>query len=408
MRRQRGTRLFLVTLLLLAPGAPSRSSGASGPADARNVELVGRLDIEGGGMVDVQGRLAVIGHMAPPHATSLLDVSDPTRPTLLARIPAMPGTHSHKARLCGSVLITNHERYGGWGPGSRVGLGLFDISDPRRPKEIGFLEMGGRNGGGTGVHRFEADCPRKLVYAGAGLEGYQGNVTLIVDFSDPRNPREVSRWWMPGQWTAGGERSAGGVGYRTHHPNRMGDRLYVPLWMGGLAIVDIADFGKPKTVSHLTYPRPSGAPTHTTLPVPHPIQGRRWLVVFDEDLGAGCERPAGMRMVDITDETRPVVAAEFQPPRPARCEGRSGAHQPHEKVGRDNLVYAAWFSRGLRVIDISSPARSVEVGHYLPRFAKGRLPLSNDVFVDHRGLIYLIDRDNGLDILRLTGRPSRS
>jgi hypothetical protein len=408
MRRQRVARLFLVVLLLLAPGAHPPSSGAAGPADARNVELVGRLDIEGGGMVDVQGHLAVIGHMAPPHATSLLDVSDPVRPTLLARIPTTPGTHSHKARLCGSVLITNHERYGGWGPGSRVGLGLFDVSDPRRPKEIGFLEMGGRSGGGTGVHRFEADCSRKLVYAGAGLEGYQGNVTLIVDFSDPRNPIEVSRWWMPGQWTAGGEKSAAGVGYRTHHPNRMGDRLYVPLWMGGVAIVDIADIANPKTVSHLNYSRPSGAPTHTTLPVPHLIQGHRWLVVFDEDLGGGCDRPAGMWMLDITDETRPVVTAEFQPPRPARCEGRSGAHQPHEKVGRDNLVYAAWFSRGLRVIDISIPARPVEVGHYLPHFAKGRPPLSNDVFVDHRGLIYLIDRDNGLDILRFTGRPSGS
>ena len=29
----------------------------------------------------------------------------------------------------------------------------------------------------------------------------------------------------------------------------------------------------------------------------------------------------------------------------------------------------------------------------------------NDVFVDRRGLIYLIDRDNGLDILRLGKGP---
>jgi hypothetical protein len=212
---------------------------------------------------------------------------------------------------------------------------------------------------------------------------------------------------MPGQWIAGGEKPAdGGGGYRTHHPNRLGDRLYVPLWMGGLAIVDISDIAKPRTVSHLNYPRPSGAPTHTTLPIGHKIQGRNWLIVFDEDMGGGCERSAGMWMVEITDERTPVVSAEFQPLAPPRREGRNGAHQPHEFVGEDNLVYAAWFSRGLRIIGISNPYRPTEVGRYVPRPASGRLPMSNDVFVDRRGLIYLIDRDDGLDILRLEKDPN--
>jgi len=407
MRHPRWVRLVLVVLAFLAAGALTSSAGAAGPIDARNVSLVGRLDIDGGGMVDVQGHLAVIGHMQPPHATSILDVSEPSRPRVLARIPTKPGTHSHKARLCGAVLITNHERYGGGGTEGSVGMGFFDVVDPARPRQIGFLEMGGRNGGGTGVHRFQADCPRKLVYAGAGIEGYQGNITLIVDFSDPRNPKEVSRWWMPGQWSAGGETSAGGVGYRTHHPNRLGDRLYVPLWMGGFAIVEISDIAKPKTVSHVNYPRPSGAPTHTTLPIGHEILGRKWLVVFDEELGAG-DPPAFMRVFDITDEKRPAQAATYQPPREAPTGTRFGAHQPHEFVGPDNLVYAAWFAGGLRIIDIANPHRPVEAARYVPRRAGGQPPMSNDVFVDQRGLIYLIDRVSGLEILRFTGKPKRN
>ncbi len=83
--------------------------------------------------------------------------------------------------------------------------------------------------------------------------------------------------------------------------------------------------------------------------------------------------------------------------------GRFGAHQPHEYVGPDNLVYAAWFSGGLRVIDISNPYRPEEVAHYVPKPAPGfRSAQTNDLFVATDGLIYLIDRNNGLDIVKLT------
>jgi hypothetical protein len=37
------------------------------------------------------------------------------------------------------------------------------------------------------------------------MEGFNGAIFLVVDFSDPRKPKELSRWWLPGQWLAGGE-----------------------------------------------------------------------------------------------------------------------------------------------------------------------------------------------------------
>jgi hypothetical protein len=41
-----------------------------------------------------------------------------------------------------------------------------------------------------------------------------------------------------------------------------------------------------------------------------------------------------------------------------------------------------------------------EVGHYMPEPAAGQSsPQSNDVDVDERGLIYLLDRNVGVDIL---------
>jgi hypothetical protein len=397
-RMKRGALPGLLIALVMAGIA----TAASTPVSARNVQLVGHLDLEGGGMVDVQGDLAVVGHMGPPYATTLIDVADPSRPRILARIPVRAGTHSHKARLCGSVLAINVEQYGGGGDGT-AGLALFDAGDTRRPREIAYYPMGGLSTGGTGVHRFQMDCDRRLIYASGSADGFQGNFVLIIDISTPTRPREVGRWWMPGQHVAAGEKPArSGTAYRTHHPLRLGDRLYVSLWYDGFAILDISDPARPRLVSHVADRPESNAPTHTALPVGHRILGRNWLVVFDEELGGG-NPPAFMRIYDISDERRPALAATFHasPDPSGKTGGRFGAHQPHEFVGVDNLVYAAWFSGGLRVMDISNPYKPKEAGHYIPPPGRGaRFAESNDVFVDKRGLIYLIDRVSGLDILR--------
>jgi hypothetical protein len=380
------------------------SAASPGFLSAKNVTRVGHLDLEGGGMVDVKGNLAAVGHMGPPWATTLLDVADPAHPRILSRIEARPGTHSHKARICGSTLVINVERYGGGGDGT-AGLALFDISDPLRPKETAFYRTGG-----SGVHRFQLDCPRKLVYAGGGAEGFQNDIVLIIDISDPARPREIGRWGGSGQARAAGETPAlSGTAVRTHHPLRHGNRLYVSLWYGGFAILDISDPTQPRLVSRVNYHNGGNAPTHTALPVGHKILGKNWLIVFDEEMGGG-DPPAFMRIFDITDEKRPLPAATFHVPRDpsGRTGGRFGAHQPHEYVGSDNLVYAAWFSGGLRVIDLSDPYHPREVGHYIPRSNPGeRYAQSNDVFVEERGFIYLIDRVRGLDILRFTGAATR-
>jgi hypothetical protein len=63
----------------------------------------------------------------------------------------------------------------------------------------------------------------------------------------------------------------------------------------------------------------------------------------------------------------------------------------------------AWFAQGLRIIDISHPHTPKEVAHYVPEPAPGaKRCQSNDVYEDDRGLIYLIDRIRGLEILERT------
>jgi len=58
----------------------------------------------GGGQVVVQGDYAYVGHMEPPHGTSIVDISDPTRPRLVTHIELPdPYSHTHKVRVVGDV-----------------------------------------------------------------------------------------------------------------------------------------------------------------------------------------------------------------------------------------------------------------------------------------------------------------
>ena len=97
---------------------------------------------------------------------------------------------------------------------------------------------------GKGVHRYDFDG--RYAYISPTAEGYIGNIVMILDLADPAKPKEVGRWWIPGQWQAGGEDYpwGDGVAPRCHHPLRMGDRLYVSYWHHGLFILDIADMAQ--------------------------------------------------------------------------------------------------------------------------------------------------------------------
>jgi hypothetical protein len=79
--------------------------------------------------------------------------------------------------------------------------------------------------------------------------------------------------------------------------------------------------------------------------------------------------------------------------------GRFGAHQYQERF-KQPLLFATWFSGGLRAVDFSDPLRPKETGFFIPDKAKPKVNVqSNDVEVDSRGLVYLLDRNIGLDIL---------
>jgi hypothetical protein len=375
------------------------ASGDGGSVEG--LRQVGYFDCAGGGQVVVDGGVAYVAHMSAPHGTTVVDVSDPARPRQLAALEVPRGTHSHKVRAGNGLMLVNREAHPAHKASADVPVGLvvYDVSTPARPREVAFWRSGG-----AGVHRFTFDG--RYAYISPEIEGYVGNIVMILDLEDPARPREVGRWWMPGQWTAGGETpSWSGRQHRCHHPIRLGNRLYVSYWHGGFVILDVEDLARPRFVSGLDWSPPYLTPTHTALPVPFPIRGRRVMLAADEDV-AKLEPgpPSFLWLVDITHERRPVPVSTFQlegvdgSPQPEF----TGCHQPSERITGTEIP-VAWFAHGLRIVDIANPHAPREVAHFRPAAPEGHArPSSNDVCVDDRGLLYLIDRGRGLHILERT------
>jgi len=409
---------------------------------ARNIKPLGHLDIPGGGQVVVQDGYAYVGHMKPPMGTSIIDVSDPARPSVVAHIaPPDDYSHTHKVRVFGDIMITNVEqdrrhflRKGAKIAGLRAagmddaaiaadlgvtpadiavlqealargydsgGFRIWDIADKTAPRLLSYVKTHG-----FGVHRFDMDA--RFAYISTEIEGYVGNILVTYDISDPSNPAEVSRWHMPGQHIAGGETPTwDGYGVRLHHAMRCGDELWAAVWHAGFRVLDARDMTAPKVVGSYAFPPAIPEPTHTVMPLEQPIGGRRYAVAIDEEHDHKPGRLHGFLWVlDVSDlaNMQPIAAwdlSERASPWVGQPGVRFGAHQFRERLN-STLVYATWFAGGLRVLDLADPHLPVEVAHFIPEPGPGGPAQSNDVDVDGAGTIYLLDRNNGLDILEMT------
>ena len=367
---------------------------------AVNTRQIAHLDCPGGGQVWVDGTTLYIGHMRHPHGTTVVDVADPAHPRVVAEIEIPKGWHSHKVRVANGLMVINHEHQGGDGEAEfDGGLAIYDVTDPARPSLITKWTTAG-----NGVHRYDFDG--RYADISPTVEGYVGNIVMILDLADPARPEEVGRWAAPGQWQAGGEAYPGDsvdAPLRCHHPLRLGDRLYVSYWLHGFHILDIADPANPRLVSSGNQGGERPHPTHTCLPFRGALGGRDILVVADEDVAKQFPAPpAGLTVFDITDETAPKAIAEFQveelagddTPMPAM----TGCHQPSDRW-HGPVVPFAWFAQGLRLVDFSDPLNPRETARFVPDPPAGERLCSNDVTMDDRGLLYLIDRKRGVDII---------
>ncbi len=388
------------------------------PAESRNFRLIGHdpdAAWGGGSLVEVKNGYAYVGAVGKasydgPEGWTVHDVSNPRKPRRIAEVFAPPGTHNHKVRIVGDdLLYVNHERLKTpEGEKARAGIGIFDIGDPSRPRQVGFYDLPG-----TGPHRFGVDNDRHLAFFPNDAEGWRNRVMWTVDIRNPLQPEVLNIVGLPEQDLGLDlpyeEPDAFERAWTCHGPAVIrGNRMFAGFWGGGLGIFDCADLRNITFVGHLCWSPPFVGSTHTVWP----LGDRPYLVVTDEARAQkNYENSQFMWVVDIREESNPIPISTYMPDRGENMNrgGRFGAHNILEYAPADgpwkDMIFLTYFNAGLRAVDLSDPFRPKETGHYIPELNFGKdYAQSNDIGMDENGLLYLIDRNGaGMHILEYAG-----
>lgn len=293
---------------------------------------------------------------------------------------------------------------------------------------------------------------------GSGCNWRTNRMTQIFDLGNPAAPKFIRNYGLVGQQPG----ATGAVPTGVHGMIVLGNTIYFGHGTGSNGIMQIVDRAKlldPACAASPTCPtKPSAAellspqlgrldtsPTmgaHTTFPVvqqpvpdfkdsPHNV--RDFVVLVNEAGGNKCSDDRQMVfIVDVSTPSKPMAVANHHVPAASGnfCArgGRFGSHSSNESftsIFYGKLIFASWFNAGVRAIDIREPFSPREVGFFIPATTANTDPRpegcrlgvdnpcdvviqTNNVEVDARGLVYIVDRANtGMHILRLTGEPAR-
>jgi hypothetical protein len=392
-----------------------------------------------------------------PNGTAIVDVTDPRKPRLLYHIPGSAegsgeAGGAQMARVCAGKELPKGD------PAKTYLLRtlgnqaheVWDVSDPSKPTHVSTVVSGL-----TTTHKNWWECDTGIAYLVSYKkeEGWRSRGAKIFDLSDPARPRYIRDYGLVGQ-----EPGSKGepVPQSLHGPIRVGNRVYFGYGSsasGTLQIVDREKLlkGNPDsknpfapTVENILYAQlglldlypNTGA--HTAFPVlgmtisefSKMEKGKTadFVVIATEATQNECREYRHMVFfVDITNESKPLSVSNFDVPEASGnfCSqgGRFGAHASNESftpIYYKRMIFVSYFNAGVRAVDIRDPYRPKEVGYYIPAITdktdKRCVPnpgggesckvaiQTNNVEVDDRGYIYIVDRANtGLHILELTG-----
>ena len=360
----------------------------------------------------------IIGHHAYLSTIAdklfVYDIADPANPKLLDTLKV-------DARLINDVSTTPDEKIGVFtreGASNRKnGIVFLDTSDPSHLKVLS--EYTTTVSGG--VHSAYVDGHD--VYLTDDATGS----LRVIDFQDPKHPKEVARWQTENPTVVTFNTKMGSMtSGRYLHDLQVKDGLaYLAYWRDGLVILDVGNGmsggspENPKLVSqyHFNHYELYGdgwlAGTHSV------FRYKNYLFVGDEVFPAifdieGKDRipvRAICHVMDVSDLKHPREVAQYEVP-----EGGS-----HNFWAANDMLFEGYYSGGARVLDISGELRGdlYRQGREIARFWTGdatgfrpNLPFTwggqpCSVICDSpllNSLIYFNDINSGLWITKL-GEP---
>jgi hypothetical protein len=441
-------------------------------AEAKNMKLVGYHDLQARSayqpvIVEQKGRwIAYIGHhggvrlnpatgQKENNGTSIVDVTNPKQPKYLFHIPGDLGEGesggAQMVRICAGKDLPKGD------PNKfymlRV-LGdtaheMWDVTAPERPQLITTIVRGLKS-----THKNWWECDTGIAYLVSGPPDWRvRRMTKIYDLSDPAKPVFIRDYGLDGQQPG----AAGQAPFELHGPISAGprkNRVYFGHGNNKFGILQIVDREKllngPKEVTreNLLYPQvsrfdfPTNIGAHTVLPLldmeiedfkNSKDSKRDFIFVVDESIIDECKEARQMVWIlDVTQETKPLGVANWTVPEASGdfCSrgARFGAHASNENltpIYYKRLVFVSWFNAGVRTLDIRNPFSPKEVAYYIPAITGNTKPdptcvkrrgaaqckiaiQTNNVEVDDRGYIYIVDRaDTGMHVLELAGEARK-
>ncbi len=440
VRRTAGWRVALAAMVVAGAVGTAPAAAEVAPRTA-NTRLVGHLDPGPGPYADVWAHAgtAYLGSYrnkacaTAPNGVSAIDVRDPARPRFLGQFGTFPGSDAQDVwvgrvrtpSFTGDLAAAGIQRCRRAYERAFAGLALFDVTDPAHPKPLGRLATGTR----FGVHELGVAVRpdgRVLVLAAVpgsfpASRGARGDLR-IIDVTDPRRPREVADWDVRRDGPAELRSQLAtrpDVFCHSAWPFDRGNKLFASFWAAGELFIDIADPARPKLLGRTTY-QPGDSPQAA-----HSGWFNRDETLFvqnDEALTVDKRRRdaawPGQRIWDTRSLSAPKLLGTFAteaaaPGRDGRI-GLDGFYSVHNAVIQGGLEYASWYSDGVRVVDISDPARPREVGFFVP--PPGPAPDVPAESPDGRrtypmvwgvhtaqDLVFASDMSSGLWIFRFTG-----
>lgn len=330
------------------------------------------------------------------------DIRDPANPVKVDSLMV-------DARIVNDVSTTPDGKIGvitREGASSRKnGIVFLDLADPLRPKVLSeYTETVS-----GGVHSAFVDG--HYVYLTDDATGS----LRVIDFRNPRAPRQVARW-QPDEVDDTGLSSGRQVGRSLHDVQVKDGLAYLAYWNHGLIILDVGAGLKggspeqPRLVSRFMYnvadyyPADMLAGTHSV------FRYKDYLFVADEvfpqtfDIYARDRiRTMGrVHVLDVSDIERPKKVAEYFVP----------DHGSHNFWVDDDVLYVGNFEAGLRAVDVSGELRGDlreqgrEIGAVWtgsPDGFRPNLPMAWGA-QPHKGFVFSSDINSGMWVAKLSPR----
>ncbi len=294
----------------------------------------------------------------------IVDVSNPSAPVQVGRAPLI---HGNDVKL----TVGNDGVLYALTSSDRAGIHVFDVSEPSRPTEVlrFATEFDPEAELVRGVHTLFIENDRAYITQ-------QG--VKVYDIGDPKTPQLLGHYALTPDGYVHDMYVADGI-------------VYLNYWSDGLVVVDMNDPSAPVKLGQFNdYDDRTSHSNWVTR-----AGGRLVSVHGDESVGAH------VRIVDV-DPASPTFMQAI-----GRYQTQAGV-SVHNIQAHGELAFVTYYQDGLRVLDLSDPTRPVEVAHfrtwmdanesYGSRVYEGAIGIDYDP--DTR-TAYVVDTHRGLLLLHL-------